>query len=236
MYDNYQKDCFYLDLYSVTYEEYMILIIDKLLTYQDKVDTMDYDIVVRDDNTVIKEVTNKPKNTVSDYGHLPPKFQDNFASYHDDNKTTVPVTDFQLPDKDRGFISLEPGIFQLVGSDREPVTIGTVNKCIELAHTIRANGKPNHQLARYPLKLGLNIERWAHYHKDYPFEKLLQYLIFGFLLSFDNPEHLKNQTPSTHYSASQYKVKVGVLRPVQQPGSYWDRSLDLPLVGLDPQR
>ena len=29
------------------------------------------------------------------------------------------------------------------------------------------------------------------------------------------------------------KVKVGVLRPVQQPGSYWDRSTELPLVGLE---
>ena len=27
---------------------------------------------------------------------------------------------------------------------------------------------------------------------------------------------------------------VGVLRPVQQPGSYWDRSSELPLVGLEP--
>ena len=30
------------------------------------------------------------------------------------------------------------------------------------------------------------------------------------------------------------KVKVGVLRPVQQLGSYWDRSSELPLVGLEP--
>ena len=30
------------------------------------------------------------------------------------------------------------------------------------------------------------------------------------------------------------RVKVGVLRPVQQPGSYWDRSSELPLVGLEP--
>ena len=29
-------------------------------------------------------------------------------------------------------------------------------------------------------------------------------------------------------------TKVGVLRPVQQPGSYWDRSSELPLVGLEP--
>ena len=33
---------------------------------------------------------------------------------------------------------------------------------------------------------------------------------------------------------SKVKVKVGVLRPVQQPGSYWDRSSELPLVGLEP--
>ena len=30
------------------------------------------------------------------------------------------------------------------------------------------------------------------------------------------------------------KVKVGVLRPFQQPGSYWDKSSALPLVGLEP--
>ena len=35
-------------------------------------------------------------------------------------------------------------------------------------------------------------------------------------------------------AAAPEKVKVGVLRPVQQPGSYWDRSSELPLVGLEP--
>ena len=35
-------------------------------------------------------------------------------------------------------------------------------------------------------------------------------------------------------SLAKVKVKVGVLRPVQQPGSYWDRSSELPLVGLEP--
>ena len=33
---------------------------------------------------------------------------------------------------------------------------------------------------------------------------------------------------------SSLSFKVGVLRPVQQPGSYWDRSSELPLVGLEP--
>ena len=30
------------------------------------------------------------------------------------------------------------------------------------------------------------------------------------------------------------KFEVRVLLPVQQPGSYWDRSSELPLVGLEP--
>ena len=36
------------------------------------------------------------------------------------------------------------------------------------------------------------------------------------------------------FNYTKVKVKVGVLRPVQQPGSYWDRSSELPLVGLEP--
>ena len=32
------------------------------------------------------------------------------------------------------------------------------------------------------------------------------------------------------------KVKLGVLRPVQQLGSYWDRFSGLPVVGVEPDR
>ena len=44
-----------------------------------------------------------------------------------------------------------------------------------------------------------------------------------------------NESPDPKANASwATKAKVGVLRPVQQPGSYWDRSSELPLVGLEP--
>ena len=42
-------------------------------------------------------------------------------------------------------------------------------------------------------------------------------------------------TEKLQLSLKTYKVKVGVLRPVQQPGSYMDKSSALPLVGLEPQ-
>ena len=41
-------------------------------------------------------------------------------------------------------------------------------------------------------------------------------------------------TPPSLPQRFPFESKVGVLRPVQQPGSYWDRSSELPLVGLKP--
>ena len=35
--------------------------------------------------------------------------------------------------------------------------------------------------------------------------------------------------------AARSKVKVGILRPVQQPGSYWVCFSALPVVGLEPE-
>ena len=45
---------------------------------------------------------------------------------------------------------------------------------------------------------------------------------------------METPKPSESPSIYQYKVKGGVLRPVQQPGSYWDRSSAMPLVGVEP--
>ena len=45
---------------------------------------------------------------------------------------------------------------------------------------------------------------------------------------------IAGQTKNPFWKCIWTKVKVGVLRPVQQPGSYWDRSSALPLVGLEP--
>ena len=44
----------------------------------------------------------------------------------------------------------------------------------------------------------------------------------------DTPQSLHYIVPMPN------KVKVWVLHPVQQPGSYWDRSSALPLVGGEP--
>ena len=50
--------------------------------------------------------------------------------------------------------------------------------------------------------------------------------------SYDNAHAVNNCCGG--FFMSLYKVKVGVLCPFQQPGSYWDRSSALPLMGLEP--
>ena len=57
---------------------------------------------------------------------------------------------------------------------------------------------------------------WVYAHSSYP--------DLSCIINFDN----------LIYCFASAKVKVGVLRPVQQPGSYWDRSSELTLVGLEP--
>ena len=51
----------------------------------------------------------------------------------------------------------------------------------------------------------------------------------NYLALFDGTKY-----PFHYLVVSFLLIKVGVLRPVQQPGSYWDRSSELPLVGLEP--
>ena len=49
-----------------------------------------------------------------------------------------------------------------------------------------------------------------------------------------NPEFGKGNTFQLYIFKSDSRSKVRFLLPVQQPGSYWDRTLALSLVGLEP--
>ena len=64
--------------------------------------------------------------------------------------------------------------------------------------------------------------------------KLGANLLFSFFLHSGMTEGSATVLSGSGCTIVYAKVKVGVLRPVQQPGSYWDRSSELPLVGLEP--
>ena len=63
-------------------------------------------------------------------------------------------------------------------------------------------------MARFPIKSGLNLPAWEHYLKDYPDQRLFQYLKFGFPLSLTNPDVLHNTEIKNHFSALQYPTAV----------------------------
>ena len=64
-------------------------------------------------------------------------------------------------------------------------------------------------MARIPVSSSLNILAWEHYLSDYPDQRVIQYLKFGFPLSLSDDHNLHNTNNiSNHASAIQYPKAV----------------------------
>ena len=72
--------------------------------------------------------------------------------------------------------------------------------------------------------LGNNIK--ISFHLQFPSVFKLIHAVFILWMIKLSQQSISLMIPTIH--------EVWVLRPVQQPGSYWDRSSELPLVGLEP--
>ena len=114
------------------------------------------------------------------------------------------VVDYNLPNKNRGHLVHSDTSFQFIGPDRDLVLIDSVQKCLEVADVILATGLPNYRMAHIPIKSGLNLGAWAQYLADYPDQRLLQYLTFGFPLSIKESQALSNHDVVNHFSAHQF--------------------------------
>ena len=122
--------------------------------------------------------------------------------------TNYYLSDYNIPTKKVGYLAMENTDFRFVGPDRPPVTIDSIDKCLQVANIIRNTGLPNYRMARIPLTSGLNIPAWEHELQGYPDDRLLQYLKFGFPLSLTSPDSLHNQEVSNHFSAPQYPQDI----------------------------
>ena len=116
--------------------------------------------------------------------------------------------DVNNPAKTRDYIAIEPTDFTFIGPDRATESISSTNQYLRIAEIIRHSGLPNYKQVRIPIKSGLNIESWKKYLGDYPDQKLIQYLQYGFLLSIKNPELLRNQQVKNHFSALQHPAAI----------------------------
>ena len=114
-----------------------------------------------------------------------------YAKGHSDSKGVV---DFNYPDKRIGYLNQAPTDFSFIGADREPIEINSIDKLLHVADIILDTGVPNYQMARIPIKSGLNMEAWERHLSDYADKCILQYIKFGYPLSIINPQELCNKT------------------------------------------
>ena len=200
VYRNWKKDVFTEETLGMSYCEYIVDIIDKLILRQETVLHNHQSCSMKADDA--KTVSNICTNTVS---QVPCFIEDVLSQNVDCNEK---YCDPNFPNKAKGFINHSSADFTFIGPDRRPVHIDTVEKCIEIADVIRQTGVPNYQTARIPLRSGLNIEAWEHLLSEYPDKFLIQYLKFGFPLSISNHDNLKISNVTNHYSAIQYPQAV----------------------------
>ena len=117
-------------------------------------------------------------------------------------------SDLNYPDKDRGYIALQPTDFRFIGPDRLGIDTSNLDLYLKVAGTVRQSGLPNYRQVRIPINSGLNIQAWQHHLSDYGDQLLVQYLQYGFPLSIRDPDMLVMRNVKNHYSALQYHESV----------------------------
>ena len=209
VYQNFKQDCHYCKLYGVTYEQYIVSIIDEMIDQPDSAEANVLECIDSDLSGVTNTNSQQP-NTVDIGGAngLPLRIQGNFALAIEDDMGNSHSSDFAIATKTRGFLFQESGDFVFIGPDKKPINITTVNQCITIADLVRETNKPNYQQARFPVHSGLNLQAWDKYLQHYPHRIVLQYLKFGFPLSIEDPDALNNTTVTNHFSALQYPLAV----------------------------
>ena len=204
VYDNYCQDIRSHKYYGCTYVDYMLNIIDLMLTDMNpdydtcstsKPDKVSFDIVT---TTTYDRIHLPDSIPVSDYG----------ISCTTPGLNKVMPIDFNYSGKTVGYLNQAPTDFSFIGPDRAPIQITSVDKLLEVADVILSTGVPNYHMTKIPIQSGLNVEAWEHHLRDYADKRVTQYIKFGYPLSLKNAHKLCNKEVTNHFSARQYPTQV----------------------------
>ena len=199
VYDNYCKDTRAYEYYGHNYETYLTNIIDAIMQNENL--DVDYPMVTQyggnDSGTYLTQSLTLGSSKDADLMDTCDNLNTN---HYSDNRV---FADFNYTDKRIGYLNQAPTGFSFMGPDREPIQIDSIDKLLHTADIILSTGVPNYQMARIPIKTGLNVEVWEHHLRDYADKCLLQYIKFGYPLSLNYPHELCNQEITNHYSACQ---------------------------------
>ena len=142
---NFKQDYKTFNCLGMSYEKYMDRIIMILIKNQDKISNHTMDKVSPRDNGVVSNtIDSVDMNVKNDHLSLhTDSFPQFFITYDEPNNTHF--TDFNDPDKDRGFLSLQETSFQFIGPDRDFCSYDTVGKVARIANIIKDTGLPDYK-------------------------------------------------------------------------------------------
>ena len=204
VYHNFIQDCFTYEHYGTPYVPFMTKVIDCLINLQDK----ECNNPDRQDNDIGIAINTPDSQTMAKLEATGNTVNQDIGEDNSPKRNKRDLCDINDPHKSKGFIALQPTEFSFIGPDRQPTDTSGVDKYLEMALIIKKSGLPNYRQARIPLASGLNIEAWKRYLHNYPDQKLVQYLQYGFPLSIKCHDNLRNQNVRNHYSALQFPHAV----------------------------
>ena len=195
------------DLYGYSYSKHMNNIIDELIEYQGYlIKTGQFD---HRDNEVHKVMVSQEQTMQLIKEDVPPVVT---AGPSGDTAGVIAsrpsVRNVNFPDKQWGYIALEPTDFTFIGPNREPYKFSSITSYFCLADLIKHTGLPNYRGARVPLQSSLNIDAWRRLLQDYLDKLIMGYLEFGFPLSISFDNDLCNVEVINHYSARIHPTAV----------------------------
>ena len=184
-YEDFYKNKTCLDPHGCSYTDYVVHIIDPLLSQIDlaeqsfesespqvEVEYCDHHIVSFDPDRICNVSSANTVKTLTQGSNSRLRYDT--------------VRDFNIPRKTVGYSALEATDFKFIGPDWPPVDINSIDTCLQVADAILFTNKPNYREARIPIVSGLNIRAWETYLKGYPDDRLIQYIRFGFPLSIQS--------------------------------------------------
>ena len=210
-FDNYQKDIWAQENLSMTYEQYIHKIIDELCEITELIEASNASNRVDEKCFQLQDQCPDIADTLNELildTCKDPQLGAGSAKIFSTSSDKGVVSDVLFPDKKTGYISLEYDDDQFVGPDRDEIDVDNIDTCLRIASVIKGTNQPNYKCARFPIKSGLNIRAWEYHLDGYPDKQILQYLMFGFPLSFTENGQLGSKHVTNHYSALAYPEAV----------------------------
>ena len=127
------------------YSEYMGHVIDHLIQIQDTIPQR-AELAPKDRDLLCKQHPSVRSGQSSVVSHvIPPTSPISWHIQGIGDTSSNRVHDVNFPDKEWGYLALDPTGFQFIGPDRDPIDMSNTSQYLRAAEVIRESGLPNYR-------------------------------------------------------------------------------------------